>query len=101
MHCLLASIFYQFWWILEAKLGSKIDQKSIQKGIENMMQNKSRFERVLERFWVDFGPIWAPKIISGAHYAPSIFALKISFMLDTVFLSILDRFWMDFGSIFG
>ena len=35
---ILASTFDRFWWIWGAKLGSKIDQKSIQKGIEKTMK---------------------------------------------------------------
>ena len=38
MGCILASIFKRFWWILERKLGEKIDQKSIQEGIEKTME---------------------------------------------------------------
>ena len=51
---ILASIFDRFWLIWGGKLGWEIDQKSIQKGIENMIQKMSRFERVLGRFWADF-----------------------------------------------
>ena len=51
-------------------LGGKIEPRSKKKCPENMMQNKSRFERVLERFCVDFGPIWAPKIIPLGLSAP-------------------------------
>ena len=39
---ILASIFDRFWWILGGKLGSKIKQKSIQKGIEKVNVLKSR-----------------------------------------------------------
>ena len=35
---ILASIFGGFWWIFGGKLGSKIDQKSIQEGIEKTME---------------------------------------------------------------
>ena len=35
---ILASFFDRFWWILGSKLGSKIDQKSIQEGIEKTMR---------------------------------------------------------------
>ena len=41
MECILASIFDTFQWILGGKLGGKIDQKSIRKGIGKMMQNFS------------------------------------------------------------
>ena len=37
---ILASIFKRFWWILGGKLGSKIEQKSIQEGIEKVMKKK-------------------------------------------------------------
>ena len=37
---ILASIFNRFWWIF--KLGSKIKQSSIQKGIEKVNVSKSR-----------------------------------------------------------
>ena len=36
----MASIFYRFWWILVAKLGRNIDQKSIQKGVEKVMKKE-------------------------------------------------------------
>ena len=39
---ILASIFERFCWILGGKLGSKIEQKSIQKGIEKVNVLKSR-----------------------------------------------------------
>ena len=54
MDGMLASIFGGFWCILAPKLGMKIEQKSIQKGIENMIQKMSRFERVLGRSCADF-----------------------------------------------
>ena len=44
---ILASIFDRFWQILAGKLGSKIDQKSIQKGIEK----ETKFDRCLNSFW--------------------------------------------------
>ena len=40
MDCILASIFERFWWILGGKLGSKIEQKSIPKGIERVMKKE-------------------------------------------------------------
>ena len=40
MDCILASIFERFWWILGGKLGSKIEQKSIPKGIEKVMKKR-------------------------------------------------------------
>ena len=74
---ILASIFHRFWWVLGAKLGRKIEPRSKKKCIENMVQNKNPFERVLERFWADFGAMLAPNIISGGLCAPLLFALKI------------------------
>ena len=41
MECILASIFDGFWWFLGAKLGAKIEEKSILKGIEKMMNKTS------------------------------------------------------------
>ena len=38
---ILASIFERFWWILGGKLGSKIEPKSIQKGIEKVMKKRT------------------------------------------------------------
>ena len=35
-----ASIFDRFWWIFGAKLGGKMEPKSIQKGIEKTMQKR-------------------------------------------------------------
>ena len=40
MECILASIFERFWWILGAKLGWKIDQKSIKNGIEKTNEKR-------------------------------------------------------------
>ena len=40
MGCILASIFKRFWWILGGMLGEKIDQKSIQEGIEKVMKKR-------------------------------------------------------------
>ena len=37
---ILASIFDRFWWILGGKLGSKIEQQSIQKGIEKVVKKR-------------------------------------------------------------
>ena len=51
----MAPIFLPFWRGLGAKLGGNIEPRSKKNCIENMMQNQSRFERVLDRFWVDFG----------------------------------------------
>ena len=49
--------------LLGTKMASKIDQKSIQKGIETKMQFGLGFGALLERFLVDFGaklgPSWA------------------------------------------
>ena len=52
---ILEPIFLPFWWGSGAKLGGKIEPRSKKKCIENMMQNQSRSEGVLERFGVDFG----------------------------------------------
>ena len=43
MECILASIFERFCWILGAKLGGKIDQKSIKNHIEKTMQKTKPF----------------------------------------------------------
>ena len=43
MECILASIFERFCWILGAKLGGKIDQKSIRNRIEKKMQKTRPF----------------------------------------------------------
>ena len=40
MECILASIFERFWSILGAKLGCKIDQKSIKNGIEKTIEKR-------------------------------------------------------------
>ena len=40
MECILASIFERFWWILGAKLGWKIDLKSIKNGIEKTIEKR-------------------------------------------------------------
>ena len=40
MECILASIFERFWLILDAKLGCKIDQKSIKNGIEKTIEKR-------------------------------------------------------------
>ena len=37
---ILASIFDRFWWILGAKLGGKIEPKSIKNGIEKTMKKR-------------------------------------------------------------
>ena len=42
MECLLASIFDRFWWIFGAKLGRKIDQKSMQKGMAHGSSKKRK-----------------------------------------------------------
>ena len=39
---ILASIFDRFWWTGGAKLGSKIDKKSIQKGVEKRWKNEAQ-----------------------------------------------------------
>ena len=43
MECILASIFERFCWILGAKLGGKIDQKSIKNHIEKTMRKTKPF----------------------------------------------------------
>ena len=40
MGCILASISKRFWWIFGAKLVGKIDQKSIQKGIQKTIESR-------------------------------------------------------------
>ena len=40
MECILASFFDRFWSILGAKLGWKIDQKSIKNGIEKTIKKR-------------------------------------------------------------
>ena len=82
---IFAPIFLRFWWFLGAKLGGKIEPRSKKKCIENMMQNKSRLERVLDRFWPDFGRQNQTLGVPLGYYGPLIFALKISFVLDIVF----------------
>ena len=52
---ILEPIFLPFWWGSGAKLGGKIEPGSKKNCIENMMQNQSRSEGVLDRFGVDFG----------------------------------------------
>ena len=47
----MASIFEQFWWILGSKLGSKIEQKSIPKGIEKVMKKRRSTWGVLGASW--------------------------------------------------
>ena len=37
---ILASIFHRFWWILGAKLGGKIEPRSIKNGIEKMTEKR-------------------------------------------------------------
>ena len=51
MGCILASIFKRFWWILGGKLGSKIEQKSIPKGIEKVMKKRRSTWGVLGASW--------------------------------------------------
>ena len=48
---LLVSILSGFWWVMEAKLGRKMEPKVIQKGIEKMMANKRHLGGVLEASW--------------------------------------------------
>ena len=48
---ILASIFERFWWILGGKLGSKIEQKSIPKGIEKVMKKRRSTWGVLGASW--------------------------------------------------
>ena len=56
MDCILASIFERFWWILGGKLGSKIEQKSIPKGIEKVMKKRRSTWGVLGASWARLGP---------------------------------------------
>ena len=50
MECIWASIFDTFQCILGGKLGSKMEPKVIQKGIEKMIQVAGGFESILVRF---------------------------------------------------
>ena len=43
--------FERFWWILGGKLGSKIEQKSIPKGIEKVMKKRRSTWGVLGASW--------------------------------------------------
>ena len=45
MEGILASIFWRFWWILGAKLGWKIDLKSIKSPIEKTIEKKDAARR--------------------------------------------------------
>ena len=38
MKCILAPIFFRFWWISGGKLGGEMEPESIQKGIEKTMR---------------------------------------------------------------
>ena len=51
MECILTSIFGGFWWIFGAKLGWKINKKSIQKGIERTIEKRRRLGGVLAASW--------------------------------------------------
>ena len=85
--------------IFVSQVGRKIEQRSKKKCMENMMQNKSRFEHVLERFWGDFR---APKNFwgdSGELYARSICAPFVGSFLFFDFLAVLAPTWPHFGSI--
>ena len=42
MECILASIFDRFWWILEGKLGWKLEPRSTQKGIEKRCEKEEQ-----------------------------------------------------------
>ena len=53
---ILASIFDRFWWILGAKLGGKIEPRSMQKGIEKTIEKRT----ALETNYVTFPPIPGP-----------------------------------------
>ena len=112
---ILAPIFLPFWWGLGAKLGGKIEPRSKKNCIENMMQNQSRFERVLDRFWLDFG------LQNGAQKRPPKKKFSLLSLRDPTlsrprpkmaprphfgcfwynFWMLLARFWFDFGSVFG
>ena len=61
---ILASIFDRFWWILGAKLGSEIHQKSIQKGIEKVMKKRRAPRWILMCF---LGPSWNGKWTNTAY----------------------------------
>ena len=55
MECFLTSIFERFWWILGAKLGSKINQKSTKNQAKIDQKRRSTWEGILasnfHRFW--------------------------------------------------
>ena len=61
------SIFDWFWVDLEVENRPKIDQKSIQKSIENKMQVEMDFGWLLDRFLVDFEPKLGAKLGSSWH----------------------------------
>ena len=61
---ILASIFDRFWWILGGKLGSKIDQKSIQEGIEKVMKKRRATRWILMCF---LAPSWEGKWTNTAY----------------------------------
>ena len=60
MGCLLASIFFGFWWILEAKLAPSWVGKSTQNRFKKALKNRWQKSAVLE-------PSWVPK---GAQHGP-------------------------------
>ena len=61
---ILASIFDRFWWILGSKLASKIEQKSIQEGIEKVMKKRRAPRWILMCFLV---PSWNGKWTNTAY----------------------------------
>ena len=56
MGCILASVFYRFWLIVGAMLGSKIEQKSIKNGMEKMIEKRKTARLQKRRSWTPPGP---------------------------------------------
>ena len=63
----LGSIFDGFLIDFGVENRSKIDQKSIEKGIKNKMQVGMDFGWLLDRFLVDFGPKLGAKLGASWH----------------------------------
>ena len=100
MECILASIFLRFWWIWGAKLGRKIDQNSILKGIKKLID-------FCIDFWSNFGailgPSWAPRRRPNcAKRQPRQARKATTTALERLWApkTDFDRFFIDFSSIF-
>ena len=52
---ILASIFNGFWWILEAKLGRKIEPRQDKTGQDRARQGKTRQDKDKDKTRQDFG----------------------------------------------